>query len=363
MAGSSACTLSMACLGAPGTASMARLPIAGSASSAVAARVQIEMSLMTCAVTSTGLSSEAKAGSAACRAARVASAGTGMSRPIVSAKSSAKPLMAPELVMTPAPPVGGCARARRSAASISSSIVSTSTTASWRRSAVITAWSPASAPVCVLAESRARALLPGCKRMIGLRSARAREASDRNSCGRRICSRNRAMARVCELASRKETKSSAVRSASLPVETAWDTPRPLAERAMRKAPASAPLCVTTPTAARPAIASGAMVSKVSDTPSAKLQKPMQFGPSMRTPAARAVLTRSSCSARPLSPTSANPDANTTAPPICLRPQAATASTTAGCGTTRTAASMPSGRSSMVGTQGRPLISLTRRLTR
>ena len=69
----------------------------------------------------------------------VAGEGAGTSRSMVSAKSSAKPLMAPELVMMPAPPVGGVARASRSAASISSSMVSTSTTAAWRNSAVITA--------------------------------------------------------------------------------------------------------------------------------------------------------------------------------------------------------------------------------
>ena len=64
---------------------------------------------------------------------------------------------------------------------------------------------------------------------------------------------------------------------------------------MRSAPASAPLCATAATAGRPAIGSAAMVSNVSATPSAKLVKPMQFGPSTRTRPSRAVWRSRSCS--------------------------------------------------------------------
>jgi hypothetical protein len=139
IAGSSACTLSIASLGEPGTIGTHRLPIAGSARIACAVRVQIVVSRSTCAVTSTGLSGNANGGSAALRLAFVAAPSSGISRPSRSQKSSAKPLIAPELVMMPGPFTGGLKRASSSAVSTSSSRVSTTTTAAWRSSAVITA--------------------------------------------------------------------------------------------------------------------------------------------------------------------------------------------------------------------------------
>src|SRR5204863_384066 len=81
--------------------------------------------------------------------------------------------------MMPTPPTGGGTRASTSAASIRSSTVSTSTTARCRSSAVITAWSPASAPVCDLADSHDRgarrrneALLLGAAVLVDLSEAR-----------------------------------------------------------------------------------------------------------------------------------------------------------------------------------------------
>ena len=72
-------------------------------------------------------------------ASTVAGASRGMSKPIESEKSSAKPLTAPELVMMPGPFTGGLKRASSSVMSTSSSIVSTTFTAAWRSSAVVAA--------------------------------------------------------------------------------------------------------------------------------------------------------------------------------------------------------------------------------
>ena len=126
-------------------------------------------------------------------------------------------------------------------------------------------------------------------------------------------------------ASASARKSSIPATASLPVEIAQATGTPLASSARRRFVVIAPLCAsaTTPRAVRaPARPSG---SKVSETPSTKLVKPMQLGPSSTIPPARAAAVRRSCLARPSPPPSAKPEAKTTALPASRRTQASTES--------------------------------------
>src|SRR5215471_15827324 len=101
----------------------------------------------------------------------------------------------------------------------------------------------------------------------------------------------------------------------------------------------------------------------SATPSTWLRNPRQFGPSNAIPEWRAVSLIACCSLNPAAPVSAKPDANTIAPPMRRRPQAATASRMAAPGRHSTARSMSIGRSSIEGAQGRPNASLRLRLTR
>ena len=131
---------------------------------------------------------------------------------------------------------------------------------------------------------------------------------------------------------------------------------------MRILPAMAPLCAIAQTPGPDGLA-GCIGSNVSGTWSTKLTAPRQFGPSKAMPASRAIAAISFWIRSPSPPSSPKPEAKTTAPPTPRRAQAAIASLTAGTGITRTTASIPCGKSSMVATQGRPLISLRVRLTR
>ena len=118
---------------------------------------------------------------------------------------------------------------------------------------------------------------------------------------------------------------------------------------MRMIAAIAPLCATIPIFGFTSCGGRSTLnSKVSAAPSAKLHMPMQLGPSIATPAARAATASFSWSARPASPTSAKPEANTIAPPTPRRPHAVMASAAAVCGTTSTATSTPCGSASMPG---------------
>ena len=160
--------------------------------------------------------------------------------------------MAPEPVTKAVPLDDGTGkRARIAVVSKSSSSVSTTTTASRRSSAVAVAWSPASAPVCDCAASRARTLLPGISSTIGLPASRAWRASCRNSCGRRTCSTYIAITRVDVSAMKCASTSSTPITASLPVDTAAVSTWPRPMNASRRLAAIAPLCASTPTPGRP----------------------------------------------------------------------------------------------------------------
>src|ERR1700691_6145402 len=90
---------------------------------------------------------------------------------------------------------------------------------------------------------------------------------------------------------------------------------------------------------------------------------MQLGPWSARPPAFAARANLSCARRPASPISAKPAAKITAAPILRLMQDATASAIPAWGRASTAASTPSGSSSMEGRQGLPPTASRERLTR
>ncbi len=132
----------------------------------------------------------------------------------------------------------------------------------------------------------------------------------------------------------------------LPIEANWVRPMPRSAAALRIATPRAPDWLTKPTVPGRA-GVGAKVA-LSRTPASVLITPMQFGPTIRTPAARTVSHSRRSSAAPSSPVSAKPAVMVTIP----RTPAARHSSTTGCtrsrGTMTTARSIGSGTSPIRG---------------
>lgn len=127
--------------------------------------------------------------------------------------------------------------------------------------------------------------------------------------------------------------------------------------------AIAPDCDTIPMPGRPARGVTGSSTKVSGTPSTKLMRPRQFGPSTTMSASRAIWAIARCSASPDSPPSAKPAEKMIAAPTRRSARARTVSSTAARGMASTATSMPSGSASTEGRQARPAISARRGLIR
>ncbi|CAB4735071.1 unannotated protein [freshwater metagenome] len=158
-------------------------------------------------------------------------------------------------------------------------------------------------------------------------------------------------------AARQAATSAAVTSASLPVVTAMPigTPRSIASESAPNP--SAPDWLTR--AIEPA---GAGVDSeentglnVAMTEPAPPTEPMQFGPTMRMPDARAIATSSSCAAWPSGPVSANPDDMTMHAFTPAAAQSRTAAATEPAGTMMRARSIGSVTSPMLAKAGRPRI--------
>ena len=217
---------------------------------------------------------------------RSASVSAGSSRPMSSAKSSAMFFIAPEPVTKAGPPGDGAGkRSRIAVVSNSSSSESTCTTASRLSSADAVAWSPASAPVCDCAASRARALLPGISSTIGLPASRAWRCERQEQLRpAHLLDIHRDHARLC--------------IGDVVREDVLDADRRLVagrgHRGQRQAAADegvaqvgrhrAALRDARRYPAGPAPGYGATGSKVNGTPASKLVKPMQLGPSSSMPA-------------------------------------------------------------------------------
>ena len=159
-------------------------------------------------------------------------------------------------------------------------------------------------------------------------------------------SRNSATEPTSSSSHSASSSAAASTTAWLPTEaTVWKrSPRPSAIALT----ATFPLCETSAT--RPA-GRGASASPHSAARLWKATSPSQFGPISGSPAPVAASRSSACSAA--EPASANPAAKTTSPPQPRRPAARTTSGTPAAGIATTTASAGSGRSSSVGTHGRP----------
>ena len=196
----------------------------------------------------------------------------------------------------------------KAGASNSASIMVTRAMPLARKKASAAASDPARAPVWLPANSAPKLERPSLKAMIGLPSAWARRAAAASFSGARIASRNSSTASTPGSSTSIPAISLAVRSASLPVPIRWEKPIPRGAPRAMIAPIMEPDCETK--AMRPAgrlSASNAAFTEQA-VRAFRLIRPMELGPSSRTPAAFAVASSLSCKARPSSPASAKPSA-------------------------------------------------------
>ncbi len=248
---------------------------------------------------------------AAFRPSMAVACGARVSMPATPSASTAMAPPPPVVVMTDTARFGDASglRPMNSAGdSRSASIIVTRAMPLARKKASAAASLPASAPVWLLASSAPKDERPSLKAMIGLPASCARRAASASRSARRIASRNSRIASVSGSSTSRPAISLAVRSASLPVLIRCEKPRPRAAPRAMIAPSIEPDCDTS--ASRPGgrvSASSAALTEHALRPFT-FTRPIEFGPRMRTPAARAVASRRSCRATPSGPASAKPSA-------------------------------------------------------
>jgi hypothetical protein len=145
-------------------------------------------------------------------------------------------------------------------------------------------------------------------------------------------------------------------SASLPVATIFEKPRPRSVAIPYAHDPNAPLCVASAIAPRRGLAPSSSVEKVACRPLTMFRRPRELGPMRRTAAPRQSATISSCIARPSSSSSAKPAVNTWMQRTPLAMQSRTAAATAGAGTQTIAWSTAAGTSTMLVYAGKPCTS-------
>ena len=196
-----------------------------------------------------------------------------------------------------------------------------------RKARSYTQLSSAMAPVWDCMILRARSERPSFRAITGLPAARAPATAAKNSPGRRTASITRQMTEVCGSAASTATWSARSHTASLPDDTAIDTPSARSLAAASAERARKPLWETTltpPTVATPLTGSSSRPPVNRFTPSRTFLKPAQFGPTTAIPVRPATSSSRCWSNWPCSPASTNPAAATITPP---QPSVAASSTT------------------------------------